>query len=154
MTSYITHRLAIFLSLSIVNVCILYSKIFLQPTKVQSLIVVDISPIPRSLNPAESGFPSLLAAMKNVNFEGADSGHKARTIARKSLIEAGFDERGLDFLLMSVDKRHDQTFGWKYNLDALANSFNEIVMFPDELKGKQYSGPTLFIGGGQSDYLR
>ncbi|CAB3256914.1 unnamed protein product [Arctia plantaginis] len=125
-----------------------------EPTKVQSLIIVDISPIPRSPNPIDSAFPSLLAAMKNVNFEGADSGHKAKTIAKKSLVEAGFDERSLGFILMSIGERSDKTFAWKYNLDALANSFNEIAMFPDELKGKQYTGPTLFIGGGKSDYLR
>ncbi|CAB3219827.1 unnamed protein product [Arctia plantaginis] len=125
-----------------------------EPTRVQSLIVVDVSPIIRSPNPVNSSVASLIAAMKKVNFQGTDSGHKARSKARKSLVEAGFDKRSLDFILMSIHERPDKTFAWKYNLDALANSFNKIATFPDELKRKQYTGPTLFIGGGKSDYIR
>jgi len=42
---------------------------------------------------------------------------------------------------------------WRYNLDALEQEMPKILSFPDT-GAAQYSGLTLFLSGGQSDYVR
>lgn len=44
-------------------------------------------------------------------------------------------------------------YRWKVNLDSIINNYNELCGFP-EFKDVQYDGPTLFIGGSESNYLR
>lgn len=46
------------------------------------------------------------------------------------------------------------SFGWRANVDALHVNFkNNIAVFPDNLRLKQYMGEVLFIGGSESDYI-
>lgn len=46
-------------------------------------------------------------------------------------------------------------FKWRINLPVLQDSFSsKIAVFPADSKGKTYNGPTLFVGGSESDYLK
>lgn len=53
------------------------------------------------------------------------------------------------FLLQSLDLKEGR---WRLNLDVLAQEMDKIIGFP-ETKG-EYNGPTLFLSGGMSDYMK
>lgn len=45
-------------------------------------------------------------------------------------------------------------YKWRINLPVLEESFpTRIAVFTNE-KGRMYNGPTLFIGGTESDYIK
>lgn len=45
-------------------------------------------------------------------------------------------------------------YKWRVNLPVLQDSFStRIAVFPNE-KNRVFNGPTLFIGGSESDYLK
>lgn len=50
--------------------------------------------------------------------------------------------------LVEVDGR----FSWRVNLDSLAQHLDKILTFPQQLES--YSGPTLFLRGGNSPYVQ
>lgn len=123
-----------------------------QPSKVAKLVVVDISPVPSI--PSGDFFPKLLSVMKSVSFEGLDSAQKAKNAVKAKIEESGLVKNAdhMYFIFMNIGQGTDGSFRWKYNIDALIKYFHEIASFPD-LSGKTYEGPTLFVGGQESDYL-
>ncbi|KAH9629128.1 hypothetical protein HF086_008577 [Spodoptera exigua] len=56
------------------------------------------------------------------------------------------------FILMNIGQLPDKSFGWKCNVEAIANNFTKIASFPN-LAGKIYNGPTLFIGSKLSSFI-
>lgn len=47
------------------------------------------------------------------------------------------------------------SFDWRVNVHALHENFKQhIATFPADLLDKTFDGPTLFIGGSKSDYIR
>ena len=44
--------------------------------------------------------------------------------------------------------------GWRRNLAAIERAMSALAAFPALPAGAVYQGPTLFIAGGRSDYLR
>lgn len=47
------------------------------------------------------------------------------------------------------------SYGWRVNIDALDNNFaKHVALFPEQAKDLQFRGPTLFIAGSNSDYIR
>lgn len=125
-----------------------------QPDIVNSLIVVDISPIstPGTLS---DYFPKLAKAMKTVNFKDSQNVYKARNIAKEALVASGaIDGDAVGFILMNIGVKEDKSLGWLCNIDVLEKYFPDIASFPNELNGKQYPGKTLFIGGENSRYLQ
>ncbi|CAG9559024.1 unnamed protein product [Danaus chrysippus] len=125
-----------------------------KPDIVNSLIVVDISPIstPRALS---DYFPNLAKAMRSVNFSDSQNVYKARNIAKEALVASGaIDSDAVGFILMNIGVRDDKSLGWFCNIDVLEKHFPDIASFPTEMNGKQYTGKTLFIGGENSRYLQ
>lgn len=59
----------------------------------------------------------------------------------------------MQFILMNVGKRKDQSVGWLCNVETLKKYHKEVASFPEEMKSKKYEGPTLFIAGEKSNYL-
>jgi esterase len=58
------------------------------------------------------------------------------------------------FLLTNLARKHDQgTVYWKPNLSVLLQNLHEIKEFPENLKNKSFSNPTLIIRGGNSPYV-
>lgn len=124
----------------------------LQPAKVASIVVVDISPV-SSAGILNDFFPRLIALMKTIKFNGLDLG-KARSLARQQIKASGLIEHDalMSFIIMNIGVKPDGTTAWNCNLDALGSHFEDIAMFPN-LTGQKYHGPTLFIGGDQSNYI-
>ena len=75
----------------------------------------------------------------------AKVGSRADAKAQLGDLEPGVD----DFLLQSLDLKEKR---WRLNLDVLAAEMDKIIGFP-EVSG-QFTGPTLFLSGGNSDYVQ
>ncbi|MEH8020693.1 alpha/beta fold hydrolase [Rheinheimera metallidurans] len=111
------------------------------PERVTKLILADIAPIhypPRHSN--------VFAGLIAVNLASITS----RTDADKQLAEFITEPGVRQFLLKSLIKEND-SFAWRFNLAALHDNYNELISAGAE-QG-QYLGPTLFIKGGNSDYI-
>ncbi len=109
-----------------------------NPSKVNRLVVADIAPVAYShtqMGPIE--------AMRRVDLDGIDSRADAR--AQLGDLEPGVPE----FLLQSLDMKEKR---WRLNLDVLAAEMDAIIGFPD-VSGS-FDGPTLFLSGGNSDYVK
>ena len=48
----------------------------------------------------------------------------------------------------------DSGFHWRVNLAAIRNSLGEIGGFPEYSAQHSFSGPTLFLGGTDSEYIK
>lgn len=111
------------------------------PERVTKLILADVAPIhypPRHTN--------VFAGLMAVDLANITS----RTDADKQLAEFITEPGVRQFLLKSLIKEND-SFAWRFNLAALYENYNELIAAGAE-QG-QYLGPTLFIKGGNSDYI-
>ncbi|KAI5635512.1 alpha/beta hydrolase fold domain-containing protein [Phthorimaea operculella] len=125
-----------------------------EPAKVHNLIVVDISPVhsPSSLS---DFFPRLMSLMKTITFDaGVKNVAVARKLAKTKLEESYLDMNSAtaELALMNIGTR-DGKISWMCNVDALKDYFTEIATFPSEMTGKVYQGPTLFVAGGESNFI-
>uniref|UniRef100_A0A2A4JLE5 sn-1-specific diacylglycerol lipase ABHD11 n=1 Tax=Heliothis virescens TaxID=7102 RepID=A0A2A4JLE5_HELVI len=124
-----------------------------EPTKVASLVVVDISPasIPNCL--AEF-YPKAVDVLSSVEFNDMDL-DKAKLAARKEILDSGLfqSEIDLQLILMNIARMKNNYIGWKYNLDALKSNMSKILSFPT-VPEKQYYGPALFLAGQLSYALK
>nr|XP_020752509.1 protein ABHD11 isoform X1 [Odocoileus virginianus texanus] len=118
-----------------------------RPELVERLIVVDISPVETS---SSSSFPSYITAMRAVDVANEASLSSARKLADerlRSVIQSTNLRQYLLTNLVEVDGR----FVWRVNLDALDKHLDKILDFP--ARQETYSGPTLFLRGGNSQFL-
>lgn len=119
----------------------------------KALGVVDISPI-STPGKHNDFFPKLMNAMSQVHFT-EKTVPNAKKQAAKVLESTGAitDIPTMQFILMNVGKRKDQSIGWLCNVETLKNYHYEIASFPEEMMSKKYEGPAMFIAGEKSNYL-
>ncbi|WP_333608202.1 alpha/beta fold hydrolase [Arsukibacterium sp.] len=119
------------------------------PERVTKLILADIAPV--AYPPRHN---AVFAGLQQVQLASITS----RSDADKQLA-AHINEPGVrQFLLKSLDKT-EQGFAWRFNLAALKANYPALI--GDELSNSvehsntpaQFNGPTLFIKGGDSDYI-
>ncbi|XP_061257879.1 protein ABHD11 isoform X2 [Bos javanicus] len=118
-----------------------------RPELVERLIAVDISQVETT---SSSNFPNYVAAMRAVDMANEASLSGARKLADerlRSVIQSASIRQLLLTNLVEVDGR----FVWRLNLDALAQHLDKILDFPS--RQETYSGPTLFLRGGNSQFL-
>ncbi len=113
-----------------------------HPERLCRLIVVDIAPIAYSHTQSH-----LIDAMQSLDITRFSS----RRQASEALSEQIDDPTLRAFLLQSLDMRARPP-RWRINLAALRRDMPEIIGFP-EFAGRFY-GPTLFITGEASNYVR
>ncbi|MDE0969339.1 MAG: alpha/beta fold hydrolase [Octadecabacter sp.] len=104
------------------------------PHLISKLIVVDIAPVAYPHSQSQH-----IDAMQAVDLSKVEK----RADAAKNL-----DPEVRDFLLQSLDLKNRK---WNLNLNVLAAEMHKIIGFPD-VSGS-FSGPTLFLSGGDSDYI-
>lgn len=63
-----------------------------------------------------------------------------------------FQERSVRHFLLSNLVERDGRYVWRLNLDAISAHLQDVVGFP--AFGSAYHGPTLFLGGASSGYIR
>ncbi|XP_029043129.1 protein ABHD11 isoform X1 [Osmia bicornis bicornis] len=122
------------------------------PQLVEKLIVVDMSPVRTS--PQLMEMEKIFRAMSNVNLDGITTLTKARITATDQLAAAIKSLSLRQFLIMNLVEADIGKFKWRVNLPVLEQSFaTQIAVFPP-VGSKVYNGPTLFIGGSKSDYIK
>lgn len=123
------------------------------PHLVERLIVVDISPI-SPIGTSRTDIPLFISAMKAIRVPNNYTIHQGRKVADERLSEIIDDLSLRNFLITNLAKSDSGEFVWRINLETLEKDFEEeVANFPVE-DGMRYDGPTLFIGGSKSDYLR
>lgn len=112
------------------------------PLKVEKLIVVDIAP--KSYPPHHQG---IFKALESVDFNVVNTRHDVAEILSQYIPEISV----VQFLEKNLYWTEDKKLNWRFNLSALAKSYNGIVSNP--IKFGMYSGETLFISGAKSNYI-
>ncbi len=114
-----------------------------RPQRVRRLVVIDVAPVayPHS-------YAALIGALRGV----ALSRLRSRGDADTALAVTVPDEATRMFLLQNLVSEAGR-FRWRLNLDALEHHMDAILGFP-QLPAHQFQGPSLFVAGEQSDYVR
>lgn len=111
-----------------------------RPDLVRRLVVADIAPVTYT----HSQMP-FIHAMRAVDLSKVQK----RSDALEQLAPNVDDPALRSFFTQSLDLTAGK---WRLNLDALEAEMPKIMSFP-EISGS-FEGPTLFLTGGQSDYVR
>ena len=112
--------------------------------QVLRLVVVDVAPVAY-----RRSFNAYVEAMR-----GLDLSRISRRAEADALLAEQIDDAGVrGFLLQNLVIGEDGV-AWRVPLQALADNMPELVGFPEPRAGEQYDGPTLFVTGGRSDYVR
>ena len=111
------------------------------PDLIEQLVLVDMGP-----QAYKSGHQLVFDALHNVDVANLTS----RSEADAQLAEY-INDAGTRLFLMKNLKRVEAGFEWKFDLPTLYRDYNEIIqpLNTDEI----FSKPTLFIKGGDSNYL-
>ena len=111
---------------------------------VERLVVVDIAP-----TAYDHSFDDLFDAMRGVDLASA-----SRRADVEAALAEGVADPGVRAFLMQNLTRRDGAFAWQLNLNALAMHMEDLTGWPDDLPGRRFDGPTLFVSGERSDYVR
>uniref|UniRef100_A0A182VL38 sn-1-specific diacylglycerol lipase ABHD11 n=1 Tax=Anopheles merus TaxID=30066 RepID=A0A182VL38_ANOME len=125
------------------------------PELVEKAIIVDISPS-TGLGTSNTNIPLFLQSMKMIQISPTATIHQARKLADEQLARIIAEKSLRDFLITNLVKAEKEGghFRWRINLEALERNFNTgVAQFP-QLAGRKFEGPTLFIAGGRSDYVK
>lgn len=115
-----------------------------RPDLVEGLVVVDIAPVGYSHT-----FAPYIKAMRGVSLARATR----RADVEAQLRETIPDPRVRAFLMQNLDGEPG-AYRWRPNLATLAAAMADILDFPAVSDGARYDGPTLFLAGAESDYVR
>jgi esterase len=113
-----------------------------DPDRVSRLVVADIAPVAYSHSQSH-----LIHAMRGLDLTGLTS----RSEADRRLAAAIADPATRAFLLQSLDLK-SQPPRWRLNLDVLEAEMDRITGWPEP--AGRFDGPTLFLSGARSDYVR
>ena len=111
-----------------------------HPELLRRLIVADIAPVPYTHSQSHH-----IAAMRAVDLENLTR----RSEAAEQLGAQGVEPALQSFFTQSLDVAGKR---WRLNLDVLEAEMDKIIGFPD-VSG-QFAGPTLFLTGADSTYVR
>lgn len=112
-----------------------------HPDRVERLVVVDIAPVAYSHT-----FLPFVQAMKRADLTVSNR----RSDIESQLADAVPEAPLRSFLLQNLVLENG-AFRWRINLDAIEANMPDLIGFPD-LGDRRYEGPTLFIGGAESNY--
>ncbi len=112
-----------------------------QPDLVRRLIVADIAPVAYTHTQA-----MFIDAMRSVDLATLTR----RSDAESQLAAAGVERTLQSFFTQSLDVPNKR---WRLNLDVLEAEMDKIIGWPEDVTGS-FTGPTLFLSGGDSDYVQ
>lgn len=115
------------------------------PNRIISLVAADIAPV--AYQPRHD---AVFAALESLPLVG----HTDRRFALAHLLAAGIDDATAQFLLKNL-QRCDTGFRWKMNLTGLKSGYPNIIGWHNLPNESQlvFAGPSLFIRGGDSNYV-
>ncbi|WNC70176.1 alpha/beta fold hydrolase [Thalassotalea nanhaiensis] len=112
-----------------------------KPERIKKLIVADIAPVEYPPHHNE-----IIAGLLSINTKEINNRQDADKQLAKYVNEPGVRQ----FLLKNLIKT-ESGFTWRANIENVANDYNSIAQ-GFELR-RQFNGPTLFIKGGNSNYI-
>ncbi|ROZ75091.1 alpha/beta fold hydrolase [Ramlibacter sp. WS9] len=115
-----------------------------HPDAIAGIAVIDIAPVTYP-----DQFSPYVAALRGLDLASAS---RRKEIRRALAVRPGPDAP-LDLLIQNV-RNHEARFDWRLNLMATALCMPDLCGFPAALMGERYTGPALFVAGGDSDYVR
>lgn len=116
----------------------------IEPKRVERLCVVDIAPLDYTHD-----YDEVLAAMSRIDLAAI----RGRTDA-DALLAASLGQPGLRAFLLQNLRRRGDAWAWRIDLQSIAAQIDAITGWPRLPREVVYRGPTLFIAGGRSAYLR
>jgi esterase len=114
-----------------------------NPERVEKLVVVDIAP--RQYPPSHVPLFEAMLALDPGAF-------RERNEMDRALAARIPDATVRQFLLKNVARDESGAFRWKLNLPAIYRNYEQLNEAIEP--GRTFNGPTLFIRGGKSDYIR
>ncbi len=119
------------------------------PERVGRLLVADIAPVAYSRG-GRTSFLDYIDAMAALDLAAV-----ARRADADRLLADEIEDRAIrGFLLQNLVADDAGGFRWRCNLSALDDGMADILGFPDETATPAYDGPTLFLAGGDSAYIK
>lgn len=116
----------------------------LHGDRVSRLAVVDIAPVVYQNN-----LLHLVEALEGVPIDSITTRRQAdEALAR--MIPASALRR---FLMQNLVLENGR-YRWRINLPAIRSNIRIISGFPEELTGRKFTGPALFLRGAESNYIR
>jgi pimeloyl-ACP methyl ester carboxylesterase len=113
-----------------------------HPGRIEKLVIADMTPLatpPR--------YQAIIAALQHLDFEAAANRRDLDAQLAPHIPGAGLRQ----FLLMNIETLENGRPGWRIDLNAIANGYddtNKAIDLP-----ARFSGPTLFLRGEKSDYI-
>ncbi len=115
-----------------------------EPDLLERLLVLDIAPIPY-----DRDYDDYISALRAVDLAAV-----TRRSDVDAALELAFPDRSIRaFLLQNLATDGDGLFKWRVNLDAIDHHMDNIMGFPDIDSDQAFEGRTLFLAGGNSDYV-
>lgn len=115
---------------------------FDHPDMLDQLVVVDIGP-----KAYEGGHQAIFEAMLSLDVANLKSRNEAEAHLAKSISDHGVRL----FLMKNLTRAKSGGFAWKINLPVLHREYANILA---AVTGEPFDGPSLFVRGGQSDYVQ
>jgi len=109
--------------------------------RIEKLVVEDISPVAYSRH-----HDSILQGMQAV----AEASPDGRKNAEAILVRYESDPSVLSFLLTNWRREEGGAWGWRVDLNEISKGYGNIAA---ALEGAPFTGNTLFLRGGLSDYI-
>ena len=115
-----------------------------HPRRVERLVVADIAPVRY-----QGSLGELMDAMLALPLDRMQKRAEADQWLKQRVPESAIR----DYLLQNL-VRTEQGWRWRSNLEALREGLETISDFPRVPPGVRYEGPTLFIHGRRSSYVK
>ena len=112
------------------------------PERMLQVIVADIAPVQYSHH-----HDSILQGLSMIDPASLLSRQQADDILKPLVPEIAIRQ----FLLKNLVKQSSGGFQWRMNLHAIRDQYPHIIA--GQTSSKPFTGPVLFIKGGQSDYI-
>ena len=113
------------------------------PDMVEKLIVVDIGPWEN-----EAGHDLIFDALRSLNLSTIQTRGDAEAKLGEMISDFGVKQ----FLLKNLNRKKIGTYQWKMNLSAIHENYADILAAVHS--DYPFEGPTLFLNGEKSDYIR
>ncbi len=110
-----------------------------------ALVVADIAPVAY-----RSTLSSFVEAMLAVPLDQLDRRSQAEPHLREVVKDPGVRQ----FLLQNLTQDAGGPLRWRINLEVLKAEMGSVIGFPALPDGTRFEGPTLFVRGELSDYVR
>ena len=114
-----------------------------HPGRTHGLVAVDMAPVTYP-----NRFQGILSALSSVALDRVRGRGDADRMLQRHLDQP----RVRQYLLQNLEIR-DGRVRWRMNLEGLSAGIENLFAFPETAAGRQFLGPSLFLYGGESDYV-